>query len=553
MLLVSLLEIISIGAVIPFVAVLVDPSKLLSDPYLSGILITLNIEDHEELRYFITLIFSIIIVLSSITRLSLLLMQSRVGYAIGADLGYKIYSAVLSRSYEDHIVHNSSETISAITKKTNSCVSSTIIPLMNVIASSITCVLIVLVLIFVDPKKTLLILGVFGFLYLIVWVTIRRKIQENSANIALKHDVIVKNVVEGLNSFRNIIIENNAKLYLGVFRESDVSLRRSLASNQFSSESPKYLMEALGMILISWFAYLSIKRGAEFQDFLPSIGVLVLGAQRILPVLQKGYSGWTQMRGEAASLRDVVEILNECDESKEHLRAERGRLKLEKELILSNVGFRYQGAENDSLHCVSLTVSKGDIIGITGKSGSGKSTLMDILLGLLEPTTGEIYVDQKKVTLTNNPAWFENIAHVPQKVFLADSSIAENVAFGQELNSIENSKLLKALEVSQLHNFIVDKNNVQGSKLGENGVNISGGQAQRIGIARANYRDKPILLLDEATSALDKETQKKIISNLVHSGKTVIMITHDPENLKYCNKVFRVSDGIVISEPTNDK
>ena len=551
MLLVSLLEIISIGAVIPFVAVLVDPGKLINDSYLSSVITVLNIEDHHELRYLITVIFSVIIVLSSLTRLSLLLIQSRVGYAIGADLGYKIYSAVLSRSYQDYIKHNSSATISAITKKTNSCVSSTIIPLMNVIASSITCGLIVLVLIFVDPAKTLIILGLFGFLYVIVWISIRRKIQDNSSNISLKHDLIVKNVVEGLNSFRNIIIDNNAKFYLDVFRNSDVSLRRSLASNHFSSESPKYAMEALGMILISWFAYVSISLGAELQDFLPSIGVLVLGAQRILPVLQKGYSGWTQMKGEAASMKDVVEILNEYDESEPHKPATGGTLELKKEISLNNIVFRYKGEENDSLHSVSLTISKGDIVGITGKSGSGKSTLMDILLGLLEPTSGEVYIDQKKVTLTNNPGWFENIAHVPQKVFLTDASIAENVAFGQEEQRIDKDKLINALELSQLHNFISNNMTVQGSRLGENGINISGGQAQRIGIARAIYRDKPILMFDEATSALDKDTQREILSNLVDTGKTVILITHDLDNLKYCSKVYHLKNGNLIENNPN--
>lgn len=547
MLIASLVEIISIGAVIPFVAVLVDPTKLLNYAFYSDIFTFLNISNPQELRFFITFSFSVIVIVSSLIRVSLLLMQSRVGYSVGADLGFNIYSSVLNRSYQEHISSNSSAIISAITKKTNSCVASTIIPLMNVVAASITFALIVIVLFLMDPTKTLLVLTLFGIFYVIIWLLIRRKILGNSHNISKKNDAIIKNVIEGLGSFRNVIIDGNANYYLELFRRADVSLRRSLASNQLNSESPKYLLEAVGMLVISWFAYLTFKAGVSIEDFLPAVGVLVLGAQRILPIMQKGYSGWTQMKGEQESLRDVVQILRECESSKHRGPGSTIPINFKNQITLDNIYFNYAGVDRHNLSQVCLTINKGDIVGITGESGSGKSTLMDILLGLLKPTDGSIYIDNEKTELTNNRQWYDLLAHVPQKIFLTDTSVAENVALGEEPTSIDRQKLITALKTANLEQLIDTKNDSFEIQLGENGANISGGQAQRIGVARAIYADKPILLLDEATSALDRDTQRTLISNVKSLAKTVIMITHDRDVLHQCDKIVHITDGTVTT------
>ena len=309
MVLVSFSEIVSIGAVIPFVGVLISPETIFNNERFGFLMLLLGVQSPDELIFPATVIFMVIVVISSFLRLALLILQSRLGYAIGADIGYKLFSRTLFQRYIDFVKSNSSEIISAITKKANSCVSSSIIPLMNVISASITLSFVLLFLLFLDPVLTTMTLVVSALMYGIIVFKNRKKLLENGENISSKNDLLIKIVQEGLGSFRNIAIDGTQDFYRKIFRQVDVSLRASQASNQLMAETPKYVMEGFGIIAIAWISYSYVRNGSALENVLPLISVLVIGAQRILPVLQKGYAGWSQMKGEQQSLKDIVALL----------------------------------------------------------------------------------------------------------------------------------------------------------------------------------------------------------------------------------------------------
>jgi ATP-binding cassette subfamily B protein len=288
---------------------------------------------------------------------------------------------------------------------------------------------------------------------------------------------------------------------------------------------------------------------------LPLLGALALGAQRLLPVVQKVYEGWAQTRNAKGSLQTVLQLISQplpLDLSQGRARP----LALRQGLRFEAVHFAYGPELPQVLLGIDLNIRRGERIGIIGSTGSGKSTMLDLLMGLLKPTAGHILVDGKDLHDHEHPerlsAWRSTIAHVPQSIYLADSSIAENIAFGMLRDKIDMARVRQAAEQAQIAGFIESSHESYNSFVGERGIRLSGGQRQRIGIARALYKQARVLVFDEATSALDTDTEEAVMEAIegLSNELTIVMIAHRLSTVSRCNRIFQVRNGTVTERAT---
>jgi ATP-binding cassette subfamily B protein len=274
------------------------------------------------------------------------------------------------------------------------------------------------------------------------------------------------------------------------------------------------------------------------------LGSLALGAQRLLPILQQAYVNWTSMLGGEASLRDTIELLNQPMPQSKKIDTQ-NKNSFKQGVRFENVSFRYSEKSTLVLNKINLTIEKGARIGFIGTTGSGKSTFLDIVMGLLKQTSGLILIDEKPIEIYNNREWQNRIAHVPQSIFLTDSTIAENIAFGIPFNQIDFNKVTEASRKAQIDKNIENWPLKYSTLVGERGVRLSGGQRQRIGIARALYKNADIIVFDEATSALDNETEKEVMQAIDELGDdlTILIVAHRITTLKNCDLIVELKNG----------
>jgi ATP-binding cassette, subfamily B, bacterial PglK len=546
MIMASLAEMISIGAVIPFISVLASPELVFNHQIAQPFIRDFELTEPNQLILPLTVAFIFAAILASMVRLLLLYGITRLSFAAGHDISVNIYHRTLYQSYSVHINKNSSEVINAIILKSNTVISGVLIPLLMLISSLLLLIGIMTALFVINTQVALIAIVSFATLYFLVVYLTRNQLNENSQRIADQSTQMIKSLQEGLGGIRDVIIDGIQEFYTKLYREADYSLRRASGTNSFIANSPRFVMEAMGMILIAGLALFLTKHDGSMRSALPVLGALALGAQRMLPALQQAYSSYSVMKGSRASYRDVIEMLEQpipSNVDQEILT----KLSFNKEIKLENVAFKY----NDNLPWVfkglSLKLKKGDRIGFMGATGAGKSTLLDIIMGLLSQNEGEFFVDNHRINNENRRAWQLNIAHVPQNIFLSDTTLEENIAFGIPKELINRQQIEKVSKQAQIEEFVHELKDGYQTIIGEGGVKLSGGQRQRIGIARALYKNANVLIFDEATSALDYDTEVAVMNSINKLGRnlTIFIIAHRLTTLKDCDQIINLSKNDV--------
>lgn len=534
-------EVVSLGAILPFLAILVDPQQALQTPLVARVVSALGLGASNDLRWQLTVLFAVAAIAAGAVRFVLIYTTARINFGIGHELGAEIYLRTLYQPYEVHVARNSSEIMGGIHKVDE--VVWVVFALLNMTSASLMAVFIVMTLLLIDPvMATTALLGM-GSIYATVFVVARKQLLRNSQVTSRAMNQRVQTLQEGLGGIRDVLLDHTQTLFARRFNEIDWPLRQAQASNNIIGPSPRFAVEALGMVLIAMLAYAMATSSGGLGAALPALGVLALGAQRLMPLIQQTYQGWVHASGSRQVLHDVADLLQQAIANETQI--EVGLLPFENEIRLEQVSFRYQSHLPLVLQGVSLTIPKGMRVGFVGTTGSGKSTAMDLLMGLLQPTNGQILVDGTPLTGVARLAWQRNIAHVPQAIYLADASFAENIAFGLPLEAIDLARVRQAASQAQIAEFIEANPLGYQATIGERGVRLSGGQRQRIGIARALYKQAKLLVFDEATSALDSETEMAVISSIQSLGRdlTILMIAHRVSTLKDCDMIVELSHG----------
>lgn len=547
-------EAVSLGAVLPFLGILVAPDKVLSNPFVGELAQVWGIVSADQLVLPLTLAFAAAALMAGAVRILLSWASTRLAVATGSELSIEVYRHTLYQPYRVHLDRNSSELISGITTKVNGVVFGVLLPLLSFISSTVLLVAIILTLIAIDPIVALVAAVGFGTSYVFITWIFRRHLNRNSQRIAYEQTQVVKALQEGLGGIRDVLLDGTQQVYCDVYRQADQPLRRAQGNNAFIAASPRYIMEALGMVLISGLAYgLSLKVGG-IASALPVLGALALGAQRMLPALQGMYSTWASIAGQHASLADIIELLDQ-PLPEELLRPVPATLPFDSTIRFNSVRFRYTSGEAWILAGLNLEIPKGSKVGFVGSTGSGKSTTLDLLMGLLMPTEGEILVDDQPINHSRSREWQQRIAHVPQNIYLADNTLAENIAFGVPPNTIDLDRVRHAARQAQISDFIESMPKGYYAHVGERGVRLSGGQRQRIGIARALYKQADVLILDEATSALDNATEQSVMDAIegLSSGLTLMLIAHRLTTVRLCDTIVELEKGKVVAQGTYEQ
>ena len=542
-------EVASLGALLPFLGLLASPDRVFNNPLVSRMAHAFGLARPDQLLLPLTVTFAVVALLAGAIRMLLLWVSTRFTFATGADLSIEVYRRTLYQPYHVHIGRNSSEVISGITNKVGGTVLGVLLPLMTLTSSAMLLVAIPLALIAIDPAVALAASAGFGASYAVITWLSRRRLYQNSQRIADEDTRVLRALQEGLGGIREVLLEGAQPVFCDIYRKADQQLRRAQGDNVFIAQSPRFAMEAIGMVLIAVLAYGLTRQGHMAIGALPVLGALALGAQRLLPALQQAFSAWAAIAGSKAHLAATIDLI-EQPLPPGLLEPPGPLLQFQRTIQFREVRFRYGSAGAWVLDGVTFTVSKGARVGLVGRTGSGKSTALDLLMGLLQPTEGEVLVDGESMAGRRVSSWQRIIAHVPQNIYLADTTIAQNVAFGILPDEIDMARVRAVAQCAQLAEFIESRPQGYQTVVGERGVRLSGGQRQRIGIARALYKRASVLVFDEATSALDDATEQAVMRAIdgLSSELTIILIAHRLTTVRHCDTIIELEHGRVVAQ-----
>jgi ATP-binding cassette subfamily B protein len=538
-------EIFSIGAVLPFLGVIAAPDQVLAQPMVQAVTRAVGLSSREDLLLFFTLTFVAASLLSAGLRLLAMWTQVRMANAIGADFSIKAYERTLYQPYSIHVTRNSSQ-VHAGLAKANNLASAMIQPSLHVLSSSLILLGLLGAILAINPVVALCAIFGFGGIYAGILALARRRLGELSGVVAHQAIRISKATSEGLGGIRDVLIDGLQSTYARVFRSSIRPLQQAGAWIAFLENSPRLVIEALGMVFIAGMAF-SMARPAEgASNPILVLGSLALAAQRMLPVLQNLYSNVVRVQSSQISVQDALDLLEQP------LPSHAGQppaqpLPFRDALELRDIHFRYSATTPWVLRGLNLRIPRGRRVGFIGSTGSGKSTLIDLLMGLLAPVQGSVLIDGQSVFPDQTRGWQAHLAHVPQSIYLADITIAENIAFGVPSEQIDRERVRASARQAQVADAIEAWPNGYDTVVGERGVRLSGGQRQRVGIARALYKRADVIVFDEATSALDNQTEAAVMEAIegLHPDLTVLMVAHRLTTLRGCDLIVELERGVI--------
>lgn len=543
----SIAEVVSIASLLPFLTIILSPNKSLEGnlfPFLSVI----GFRDVGSYKLLITIFFVSVILLSNLIRILLLYFSAKISFTVGMEVGCYIFKNILDRNYYFFRTTSSSKIISALTSKIDMIVYGVINPLLSFVSSIIIAIPIIILLVILNPAASFLSIFFFMTIYFSIITLSRKKVLDNGTVMSIEATASVKLLQEATGSIRNVILDNLQNFFSDSYERSLKLLRKTQAFHVFFGQCPRYLVETLGIIFIAIFAYYLVESGRDSTYILTLIGVLALAAQRLLPVFQQIYSSWVSIHINKKVLSDISALVLDSDGFRLPIKQASANQPLKFEIDLRLMDVSYKWGPKSILQELNLTVPRGSKVGILGQTGSGKSTLFDILMGLLLPTSGSILVDGKALRESDLNSWYQIIAHVPQYIFLLDASIKNNIALGVPDNMVDIERVKMASRLANLDLYVQGLAEGYETPIGENGFNMSGGQRQRLAIARALYKEAEVIFFDEATSALDSETEEGIIStiNLLAPKYTVFIIAHKQNILNDCDILLEVSAGKLV-------
>jgi len=420
-------------------------------------------------------------------------------------------------------------------------------PGLIILSESFVVIFVGIFLLLVEPQGTIIVMSIL----IIMSYAFQRFVGGFSKRIGQIRQhadgLIIQSSQESLGGIKDVKILGKEESFLNYFQKNNLVSADSSAKQNAIGQIPRMYLETIGVISFLILILVLIIRGDDFSEVVPVLAVFALAAFRLLPSVNRLLSAANSLRfaeSVIASLHEEMTMVapKEFQAEKPHIQPP--SITFHQNIELRDVSYRYPKSETFALSDINLTVRKGESIGVVGKSGSGKSTLSDLVLGLLQPTTGVINVDGVGID-QNIKGWQRNIGYVQQDIFLLDDSIIRNIAFGEKDGEIDIAKITDAIKEAQLVEMIESLPDGVNTKLGERGLRLSGGQKQRIGIARALYRNAPILIFDEATSALDNETEAEIVSAIknLKGTRTMVVIAHRLSTIEHCDRVVELKNG----------
>ena len=552
--LMAIMEIIGVASIVPFMALVGDMDQLNQDSIFGRAYIASGI--NTEFKFVLILGISVLVLLIIASAVSIFTIWrlTKFAHKTGAELGDRLYSYYLKKDWLFHASGNSSNLIKKIATETPRTTQGIIVQLMQMNAKIVLAIFVTITVFFYDPKVALLGFLIFSMAYTFLFNIVKIRLQRNGKVISDVYQRRFGLMNEGFGGIKDILLLGRDLYFIDRFRETGRKLAYSLGNNAALAQAPRYFIEfvAFGSIILL-VIYLFVSHNGDLGIIIPSLTVYAVASVKILPAFQQIYSSIADIRGNISAFESIQPDLADSLKTDEYVIKDNKKILSPKHKIaIENVSFNYDEKEEFALNKLNIEIPVKDVIGIVGTSGSGKSTLIDIFLGLIKPKKGHLKVDDIIIDDHNVRSWQNNIGFVAQSIFLSDSSIAENIAFGIPKDKIDIERVTKSIELAHLMELVESFKDGIYTNVGERGVQLSGGQRQRIGIARSLYHGAEVLVFDEATSSLDGITEKMIMQAIHEfSGeKTIILIAHRLKTVKQCDQIFFMDKGRVIDQGT---
>jgi len=552
--LMSFAEIAGVVSIGPFMALVGDISRLEGESLLADVYRISGLESPRDFLFWLGIGVLLILTVAAAISMFTIWRLSMYGAKVGAELGNRLFRHYMHQPWLFHASGSSSQLTNRISQETQRITNSIINPLMQMNAKLVMATFMAVAIFVYNPAVAISGLLIFATAYVLLYKTVRRRLVRNGRHISEAQQMRFKLMGEGFGGIKDALLLGRQKNFTDRFEAACDKFAVAQGTTQALAQVPRYAMEliAFGSVIFLVLYLLAVHEG-NLGSILPVLSVYALAGFKLLPAFQQVYTGLSQIRGNLAAFDAVRADLraSSLDAAKTH-EPTRERIVPEKHVSLNDIVFSYPGKEEPALKNVDITIPANGVIGLVGASGSGKSTAIDLLLGLIEPQQGNLAIDGRPLSKENIRAWQNSVGFVPQSIFLADSSIRENIAFGLPPESIDEEKVKTAATMAHLDELLAGLPGGLETRVGERGVQLSGGQKQRIGIARALYHDADVLVLDEATSALDGITEK-LIMDAIHdfSGKkTIIMIAHRLATVRQCDSIYLLRDGQVEDQGT---
>lgn len=543
----ALAEALTVAAIVPFVALVSGQSVEAPFRAMLGPLSELG---SGRPLLAAAVLFGLAVTSTAILRLALTWTSRHFAFEVGHETAVEMQRRLLGQPYPYHLARHSSEHLAGL-DKVDLLVFDFLIQGVQAFSAILIGAAIVALLIAIDPVNTIVAVTTIGLFYGIALAATRKRLRHHGRVISSAYQLRTKFVQDSVGGIRDLILDHSQQAALDRFRATDAAFAQARTRTAFLASAPRILIEAAGLILIALLAILIAGRSGGFAAALPFLSALALGAMRLLPLMGQVYSAWASLAVAGPILSDVAAMLRLPLPNDAGMPAP---MAFTGSIELRSVSFNYPDRSHRAVDDITLAIPKGARIAITGRTGSGKSTLADLLMGLIEPSEGKVSVDGVPLTSDRLPAWRRSIAHVPQEIFLADDSIAANIALSFHGGAIDGNRITDAARRAQLHDFIEGLPDRYETRIGERGVRLSGGQRQRLALARALYKQAPLVVLDEPTSSLDEWTEKAIIDvldELQLSGTTIVIIAHRAATIAKCDPVFVLDNGS-LSQSAND-
>ncbi len=551
----AILDLIGVASVMPFMAVLSKPELIHTNAILSQTYIFLEFQTDRSFLFFLGMLVFFFMLTSIAFKAFTTYAQTRFVLMRGHSISLKLVSNYLNQPYVWFLNRNSADLGNSILSEVMEVVNTCLTPMLQLIAQSIVVITLVLLIITVDPMLSLVTATILGLAYLIAYKSTSVYLGRIGNQRSLATQVMWNTLTEAFGGIKEIKLGRLEKKYINKYDVSSFTTMKTKSSVQAISQVPKSILEAVvfGGVIILLIYLIDDEDG--LVKALPVISMYAFAIYRLMPALQLIFGNLTQLKFANATLDRLHMDLMNLNEP--HI-VENGtvELKLEKNISLKNVSFRYPNSSQLALKNLSLTIPAMNTIGLVGATGSGKTTIVDLILGLLEPTSGTLEVDGILVDANTRHHWQRNIGYVPQQIYLADDSISANIAFGVETSMIDQDAVEKASKIANLHDFVTyELPDGYNTKVGERGVRLSGGQRQRIGIARALYLSPRILILDEATSALDNLTERAVMEAVQNLGGelTIVVIAHRLTTVRECDQIYIIKKGEISAQGTYEE
>ena len=547
----AFLEMIGVASILPFIAVLANPEVVETNYFLNNSFKFLNafgVKNINQFLFFLGVIVLALLLVSLLFKALTIYVQTRFVQMREYSISKRLVESYLRQPYDWFLNRNSGELGKSILSEVTLVVTNGISPLMELASKGMIVIAMLVLLTLTDPKLMLIIGFTFSSIYGLIFMSAQRYLRRIGKEHLISNKLRFSLLNEVFGAIKEVKLAGLEKIYRNRFSEPAYNYARHQASLQILNQIPRFGIEAIafgGMLLIILYM---MSDTDNFSTILPIITVYAFAGYRLMPALQKVYSSINKLKFMGPAIDNLYKEINNTSLSVENNNNDIFQFK--KNIVLSISNFNYPNASKTTLKDINITISAKSTVGLVGATGSGKTTVVDIILGLLETQGSTVKVDGVDIK-KNIRSWQKNIGYVPQHIYIADDTIAANIAFGVNPKKIDYDMVEKVSKISKIHDFIIDSlPEKYQTTVGERGIRLSGGQLQRIGIARALYHNPQLLVLDEATSALDNQTEKAVIDaiNNLRNDITIIVIAHRLNTLKDCDNIYVIDNGRIKTQ-----